>query len=180
MVKVDSCFCQGKTNCFQFFYYSGKRGKKSRWIATVPETRFNCKDLHLDGSCSWDPLLIKLMIVCGHDPRPLFNMSWIKLVSEMGVSDMIEINTSTFSGLWILSILIFNELVLDIPSWMQNSFLFVCFVFCLFTNAFTAYGGSQARGLIRAVAAGLCHSHGNARSEPHLQFTPQLMATLDP
>ena len=28
-----------------------------------------------------------------------------------------------------------------------------------------AYGDSQARGLIRAVAAGLCHSHSNARSE---------------
>ena len=37
-----------------------------------------------------------------------------------------------------------------------------------------AYGGSQARGQIRATAAGLCHSHRNARSEPYLQPTPQL------
>jgi len=29
-----------------------------------------------------------------------------------------------------------------------------------------AYGGSQARGLIGAVAAGLCQSHSNARSNP--------------
>ena len=29
-----------------------------------------------------------------------------------------------------------------------------------------------------AIAAGLCHS--NARSQPHLQPTPQLTATLDP
>ena len=43
-----------------------------------------------------------------------------------------------------------------------------------------AYGGSQARGLIRAVAAHLYHSHSNARSESHLQTTPQLMAMLDP
>ena len=27
----------------------------------------------------------------------------------------------------------------------------------------TAYGGSQARGLIRAVAAGLCQSHSNGQ-----------------
>ena len=40
-----------------------------------------------------------------------------------------------------------------------------------------AYGGSQARGLIGAVAAGLHQSHSNVGSEPHLQPTPQLMAT---
>ena len=42
-----------------------------------------------------------------------------------------------------------------------------------------AYGGSQARGLIGAVATGLRQSHGNAGSEPHLQPTPQLTATPD-
>ena len=30
-----------------------------------------------------------------------------------------------------------------------------------------ANGGCQVRGLIRAVAAGLCQSHSNARAEPH-------------
>ena len=42
-----------------------------------------------------------------------------------------------------------------------------------------AYRGSQARGLIGAVAAGLRQRHSNARSELHLRPTPQLMATLD-
>ena len=31
-----------------------------------------------------------------------------------------------------------------------------------------AYGSSQARGPIRAVATGLHHAHSNAGSEPHL------------
>ena len=31
-----------------------------------------------------------------------------------------------------------------------------------------AYGSSQARGRIGATAAGLHHSHSNARFEPHL------------
>ena len=55
------------------------------------------------------------------------------------------------------------------------------FTFCLFffRTAPIAYGGSQARRLIGAVAAGLCHSHSNARSKLHLP-TPQLMATPDP
>ena len=38
-----------------------------------------------------------------------------------------------------------------------------------------AYGGSQAGGRIRAIAAGLRQSHSNARSKTHLTFTPQLM-----
>ena len=43
-----------------------------------------------------------------------------------------------------------------------------------------AHGNAQARGQISAVAAGLCHSHSNLGSEPHLQPIPQLMATPDP
>ena len=52
------------------------------------------------------------------------------------------------------------------------------FFFCLFRAVPEAYGGSQARGGFVAVTAGLCHS--NARSEPHLQPIPQLMAVPDP
>ena len=55
--------------------------------------------------------------------------------------------------------------------------------FCLFAISRAtpvAYGGSQARGLIGAVAAGLHQSHSNVGSEPHLQPTPQLTATPDP
>ena len=42
-----------------------------------------------------------------------------------------------------------------------------------------AYGDAQARGLIRAVATGLHHSHSIARSEPRLRPTPQLTAMPD-
>ena len=59
-------------------------------------------------------------------------------------------------------------------------FLFVClFVFCLFSAACAAYGGSQARGLIGAVAVGLRQGHSNARSKPSPQPTLQLSATPD-
>ena len=40
----------------------------------------------------------------------------------------------------------------------------------------TEYGGSQARGRIGAVAAGLYHSHSNAGSEP-LKATPDPQST---
>ena len=43
-----------------------------------------------------------------------------------------------------------------------------------------AYRSSQARGGIRAVAAGLHQSYSNMGSEPRLRPTPQLMAMLDP
>ncbi len=42
------------------------------------------------------------------------------------------------------------------------------------------YGGSQARGLIGAVAAILCQSHSKAGSQLHLPPTPQLTASPDP
>ena len=59
--------------------------------------------------------------------------------------------------------------------------LFVCLVFFAISWAApTAHGGSQARGVIGAVAAGPRQSHSNARSEPHLQAKPQLTATPDP
>ena len=58
-------------------------------------------------------------------------------------------------------------------------YLFV-FILSLFWAEPAAYEGSQARSPIGAVAAGLCHSHSNSRSESHLQPTTQLMATPDP
>jgi len=57
---------------------------------------------------------------------------------------------------------------------------FYFFIFCLFRAAPGAYGDSQARGPIGAVAASLHHSHSKGGSELCLQPTPQLMATPDP
>ena len=57
-------------------------------------------------------------------------------------------------------------------------FLFLSF--CLFRAVPAAYGGSQARDPIGAVAAGHGHSHSNVGSKPHLRPTPQLTAMLDP
>ena len=58
-------------------------------------------------------------------------------------------------------------------------YLFI-FVFCPFRSAPAAYGGSQTRGPVGAVAAGLHHSHSNARSKLRLRPIPQLTATHDP
>jgi len=67
-----------------------------------------------------------------------------------------------------------------------NIILFFFFFFCLFVvvvaiswAAPAAYGGSQARGQIGAVATGLRQSHSNVGSKPRLQPTPQLTATPD-
>ena len=52
-------------------------------------------------------------------------------------------------------------------------FVFVFFLsFCPFRATLEAHGGSQARGLIGTVAAGLRQSHSNAKSEPQLRTTP--------
>ena len=63
------------------------------------------------------------------------------------------------------------------------SFVCVCVCVCVFAiswAASTAYGGSQARGSIEAVAAGLHQSHSNSGSKPRLQPAPQLKAMPDP
>ena len=69
---------------------------------------------------------------------------------------------------------------------IEKQFIFYLFIyyyyFCLllfFRTTPVAYGGSQARGLIRAVAASQHHSHSDGGSEPRLPPTPQLMAMLD-
>ena len=50
---------------------------------------------------------------------------------------------------------------------------FVLFLFFVFSRAAPlAYGGSQGRGLIRAVATGLHHSHSNMGSELTVMLDP--------
>ena len=54
------------------------------------------------------------------------------------------------------------------------------FFFLLFRGALAAYGVSQARGRIGAIASRRCHSHSKAGSKPCLQTTPELTAMTDP
>ena len=75
-----------------------------------------------------------------------------------------------------------SSLELNILKLIQFYITFLLLLFCFFAfsrAAPEAYVGSQPRGLIRAVAIGLCQSHSNAGSEPCLQPIPQLTATPD-
>ena len=58
--------------------------------------------------------------------------------------------------------------------------MFFSCLFLVLRAALAAYVRFQARGQIRATAAGLRQSHSNEGSEPCLQPTPQLTATPDP
>ena len=60
-----------------------------------------------------------------------------------------------------------------------DSFGFFFFFFFLGPYPW-AYGGSQARGPVRAVATDLHHSHSKVGSELHVPPTPQLMAMQNP
>ena len=62
----------------------------------------------------------------------------------------------------------------------KHPVFFFFFFFLSFRAAHAAYGGSQARGPIRAIASGLHHSHSNVGSELRLRPTPQLTAMPDP
>ena len=63
-----------------------------------------------------------------------------------------------------------------------SPYFFILFfgLFAISRAASVAHGGSQARGLIGAVATGLHRSHSIMGSELHLRPTPQLIVRLDP
>ena len=74
---------------------------------------------------------------------------------------------------------LFSQPLSDFQLCVAYFYLFFCLF--VFSRAVpVAYGGSQIRGLIGAVASGLCQSCSKAGSVPHLGPTPQLMATWDP
>ena len=62
---------------------------------------------------------------------------------------------------------------------LLNTFFFLN-LFAVSRAAAVAYGSSQAKGQIGAVATSLHHSHSDTGYEPRLQPTPWLMATPDP
>ena len=72
----------------------------------------------------------------------------------------------------------FWKIMINFPLFCRNNGSFQCSLrdyelfFCLFFRAEpTAYGGSQAKAWIRAVATGLCHSQSNAGSKPSATYT---------
>ena len=81
---------------------------------------------------------------------------------------------------WILVGFHFHWATKGTPCSTFYFYLFINLVFLSFRAEPAAYRGSQDRGLIGAIAAGLCQSHSNARSWLCLQPIPQLMATPDP
>ena len=87
--------------------------------------------------------------------------------------------TKTFSHIYILRIHLYwasdDLFFMNLPKFIVNmchffgrvNFFFFFFFFCIFWGAPKAYGGSQARCQIRAVAASLCHLN---HSSPQCQI----------
>ena len=104
-----------------------------------------------------------------------------KLVSATSSSSSLHLHD--YAGGWSMwwsyqqpttSKLVWNTLVSLYFDWFLFSYCFTllcvcgggCVCVCLFRATLKAYGGSQARGRIGAVATGLYQSHSNAGSEP--------------
>ena len=75
------------------------------------------------------------------------------------------------------SFAIFSQVSLDPIPKMKKELVGICVCVCVLLSFL---GAIPTKGLIRAVASSLRHSHSNARSELHLRLTPQLTAMLDP
>ena len=111
-------------------------------------------------------------------------------VSKRKIMYLVNLTSELFQGQLLLIALCVCVCVCVnhtfLPLWTSHNvflenwiFYFVLF-FVFFRAAPAAYGSSQARGIIRATAAGLCHSHSNSGSEPCLRSTPQLTAMPHP
>ena len=89
--------------------------------------------------------------------------------------------TSFYVLICHLYILFGDMLLMFFAYFLNRLFLFLFLIFfCLFKAASMAYGDSQARGWLGAVAVGLYHSYNSVGSKLHLRPIPQFMATPDP
>ena len=126
-------------------------------------------DLHTVPEGNLFPFIIYIYIIIhkGHHFYPaLLTSLWVKFRPNFTKSSAFLLLTH-FSFLFFLLFLFF--------------FFFLSFCLFAFSRATpVAYGGSQARGLIGAVATSLRQSHSNARSKPRLRPTALLTATPDP
>ena len=98
--------------------------------------------------------------------------------------DLFKLNSQSFL---ILKLALFNSLVqlpfvclLFFGGMVIHIIITIITIIFVFRTTPAAYGSSQAKGQIGAIAAGLYCSHSNARSEPCLGTTPQLTAMPDP
>lgn len=70
----------------------------------------------------------------------------------------------------VVNLLCLSSLFLGVHHWTLDFYLLI-FIFLVFRATSEAYGASQGRDRIRAIASGLYHSHSNARSKLHLRPT---------
>ena len=112
------------------------------------------------------------------EPTILSSREIVQLGLCVCVLHIMLLMTSSISFFVFLVIIYFRPLY-HISDCFPRVFCFCLFVLS-FCTALAAHGGSQAKGLIGAVATCLHQSHSYMGSEPHLRPTPQLRATSDP
>ena len=104
-----------------------------------------------------------------HQHKALTYPLILQMAHSLAHSFLHSVFTQSLPQLFVPRFTNFPTHLPTVPQWELLHFLklwlfFFFFFFCLFRGAPTAYGSSQARGWIGTIAAGLCHSHSNARS----------------
>ena len=105
----------------------------------------------------WGVARVMVPILCMSKPRSRGGVTFPKQHSLRRIRVKIQVQ-----GVWLARL-------------FSYSYFILFYLFCLFGISWAppmAYGGSQARGQIGAVAAGLHQSYSNTGSVPCLQPTP--------
>ena len=110
----------------------------------------------------------------------IWELVYLKVVLKLSLRvSFCKLSNSKSFSLGLLKMFAFLSTISRVIKEFLKSLLFYFVYFYFFRATPMAYGGSQARDWIGAVAASLHHSHSNPRSEACLRPTPQLTAVLD-
>ena len=138
-----------------------------------------------DGTCAsaeTQAAAVGFLTHCATAGIPDMDYFWVRHREQKRRCHITALSKLISEATWNMSIYCLRQTSI-FASHLSCLLFFFFFISGLFRAAPMAYGNSQARGQIGAVAAGLHHSHshvGSARSKPSLRPTWKLTATQDP
>ena len=151
------------------------------WWNNIPLYLYTtfCSSIHLLKTLGLLWTMVQWMLIYKYLLEPLLSIPLgiclrVEMLGHMGVI------TFSFVKNWqLFSTVLYQFTFLSKQFQFLHMLISTSFFLFLFMATLTAYGSSQERSQIGAIAASLSHNHSNARSDPHLWLIPELVAAPD-